>query len=101
LASPSDGKGGADTSEKPPPVDWGKVFAEIVCHTSIDYFAIVEMTIPQIQAIKNELGPNISLKIGGPNLFSDTATSTPIQENTGKLPKLSELMNFASAFNGI
>ena len=102
MASPSDGKGGADSSEKPPPVDWGKVFTEIVCHTSIGYFDIPEMTIPQIEATRNELGPNISLKIGGQNLFGGSLEApTPSENNTGKPPKLSQFMDLANAFNGI
>lgn len=80
--------------------DWAEVFADLLCHTSLDYEGILRRTIPQIEAIRSRLGKNISLKIGMPGLFGG-ALEKPIQENDGKPPKLSEFMAFASAFDVI
>lgn len=82
------------------PIDWADVYSDLICHTSLSYFEIHEMTIPAIQAIRSKLGKNISIKIGAPNLFGSSKDTT-IQKNPGKPPKLSEFMSFANAFNGI
>ena len=80
--------------------DWADVFTELMCHSSVSYFDIHEMTIPVIQAIRGKLGKNIKLKVSMPDLFgSAEGESIPVQDNTGKPPKLSRLMDFANAFN--
>lgn len=84
-----------------PEIDWAEVYADLLCHTSISIFEIPEMTIPQIEAIRNKLGKNISLKIGMPGLFGGVLEKPPAQKNDGKPPKLSEFMAFASAFDSI
>lgn len=81
--------------------DWSEIYTELMCQAHVSYFEIHKMTIPAIEAIRRKLGKNIALKIGMPGLFGgalDTPTPSP---STGKPPKLSELMNFANAFNGI
>lgn len=91
-----------DEAEKPPPPDWGKIYARLLYHTGMRYDEIAERTIPQIMAILDEAGENIGLKIGIPGIFGgalDTAPPSPTPPD--KPPKLSEFMAFASAFDGI
>ena len=62
----------------------------------------LERTIPQIMAILDEAGENISLKIGIPGIFGGALDTTSSPSTTpDKPPKLSEFMAFASAFDGI
>jgi hypothetical protein len=71
-----------------------------MCQAGVSYFEIHKMTIPAIEAIRGELGENIAIKIGMPNIFGG-ALDTPSPSPTGKPPKLSEFMNFANAFSGV
>ena len=96
MAPPSTEDGAS--SDKPPPPNWAKIYSDLVCHTSIGPFDIPEMTLPQIDAIRAELGENIAIKIGMPGLFGG---ATDIPTTTDKPSKLSDWMNFANAFNGI
>lgn len=91
-----------DEAEKPPPPNWGKIYARLLYHTGMGYEEIAERTIPQIMAILDEAGENISLKIGIPGIFGGALDTTSSPSTTpDKPPKLSEFMAFASAFDGI
>jgi hypothetical protein len=94
-------KDGAGPEDKPPPPDWAKIYADLLCHTSVGPFDIPNMTIPQIDAIRGKLGENIAIKIGMPGLFGGVLDTPSPSSATGKPPKLSEFMNFANTFNGI
>jgi len=97
--APADKKAGAD---KHPPTNWGKIYAQLICHTNLGYEEIERRTIPQIEAILSELPENIAIKIGMPGIFGG-ALDNPASASspTGKPPKLSEFMAFANAFNDI
>lgn len=99
MVAPSQ-KDGAGPQDKLPPPDWSEIYGDLVCHTSTRPLDIPDMTIPQIQAIRNKLGKNIAIKVGMPSLFGG-ALDTPAPSSTGKPPKLSEFMNFANMFNGM
>lgn len=90
-----------DEAEKPPPPNWGKIYARLLYHTGMGYEEIAERTIPQIMAILDEAGENISLKIGIPGIFGGALDTTSSPTPPDKPPKLSEFMAFASAFDGI
>ncbi len=95
-------KDGAGPEDKPPPPDWAEIFTDLLCHTTAGPFDIPNMTIPQIDAIRARLGKHIPINLSMPGLFGGVSeTSAPPSNPTGKPPKLSELMNFANAFNGI
>lgn len=98
--APADKKDGAESPPADP--DWSEIYTDLLCHTSMHYDEIRERSLPQIEAIRKNLGKNIALKVGMPGMFgvSLDVSSTP-PENTGKPPKLSEFMDFANAFNGI
>jgi hypothetical protein len=99
--APPPQKDGAGPKDKPPPPNWAKIYAELMCQAHASYFEIHNMTIPAIEAIRAELGENIAIKIGMPSLLggvSDTPTSPP---HPDKLPKLYEFINFTNSFNGI
>jgi len=96
LASPEE-IGEAEDNEP----DWGEVFTELLCHTSLDYEGICERTIPQIVTIHKNLGKHIEIKIGFPGLFGfgmTDASTTPVGL-ADKPPKLSEIIGFAERFN--
>lgn len=90
-----------DEAEKPPPPNWGKIYARLLYHTGMGYEEIAERTIPQIMAILDEAGENISLKIGIPGIFGGALDIPSPPTPPDKPPKLSEFMAFASAFDGI
>jgi hypothetical protein len=94
-------KDGAGPEDKPPTPDWAKIFTDLLCHTSVGPSDIPNMTIPQIDAIRNRLGENIAIKIGMPSLFGGVSETPASISSSDKPPKLSEFMNFANAFNGI
>ena len=98
MTASSDKKDGAENSNP----DWAEIYSDLLCHTSIRFFEIRKMTIPQINAVRNKLGKNIALKVGMPGgIFGgaiEEAAPSP-SGNTGKPPKLSEFMAFANAFN--
>lgn len=96
--APSDKKDGAE-KQKP---NWGKIYAQLICHTNLSYEEIERRTIPQIEAILSELPENISIKIGMPGIFGGVLDNPPPTSSpTGKPPKLSEFAAFCSAFDGI
>lgn len=93
-------KDGAGPEDKPPPPDWAEIYTDLLCHTTAGPFDIPNMTIPQIDAIRERLGKHIPISMGMPGIFGGDS-DTPTPPSDGKPPKLSELMNFANAFNGI
>lgn len=98
MTASSDGKDGA---EKPPPPQWGKIYARLLYHTSMGYEEVANRTIPQIMAILAESGENIAVKIGMPGgALGGAADNIPPQPD-GKPPKLSQFQEFAGMFNGI
>lgn len=99
MPSPDDKDNGEGEQSSP---DWGEVFGDLVCHTSITHSEIPYMTIPQIEAYRKSIGKNIPLKIGIPGMFSG-ASSLPSStlQRTDKPPKLSQFISFANAFNEI
>lgn len=64
--APSDSKGGAENS---PPTDWAIIYARLLFHTGMHYEEIGRRTLPQINALLEQAGENISIKIGMPNIF--------------------------------
>jgi len=96
LASPKE-VGEAEDTEP----DWGEVFTELICHTSMGYEEICERTIPQIEVIHKNLGKHIEIKMGFPGLFGigSVDSDTTSAGFANKPPKLSEIMSFADAFN--
>ena len=87
-----------DGAENPKP-DWGKIFSEFACHTNIARRDLFRMSIPQIQAYRDNLGDNITLKIGMPGIFGGTLDNPAPSPTTGKPPKLSQLAAFCNSFN--
>ena len=96
--APSDSKGGA---EKPPPTDWAKIYARFLFHSSMTYSDIAKRTYPQINALLEEWGENISIKIGMPNIFGGIAPPHPAAPPDGKPPRVSQFAALAGMFNGI
>jgi hypothetical protein len=94
-------KDGADSDDKSSHLDWSELYADLLCHTSISYFEIHEMTIPVIQAIRKKIGKHIEMTIGIPGLFGGALDTPTHPSPSGRPPKLSEFMNLANAFNGI
>lgn len=76
-------------------VDWGDVYTTLISHTSMRYGEIGECTIPQLEAIMRMLGKHISLKLGVPWSGEPVAV-----KESGKAPKLSEIMAFCQQFKG-
>lgn len=82
MPSPDDEKNGEGISDSP---DWGEVFGDLVCHTSITHSEIPYLTLPQINNYRRSIGRNIPIKIGIPNMFGSSSTpspSTPQEEST-------------------
>jgi len=99
MTASSDGKDGA---EKPSPPNWGKIYARLLFHTGMGYEEVAKRTIPQIMAILAESDENIAIKMGmSGGIFGGALDNPTPSPSTGKPPKLSEFINFASAFNGI
>lgn len=100
MMAPSDDKGGA---EKPPPTNWAKVYARILYHTGMHYEEISRRTLPQINALLEEAGENISIKIGMPNIFGGAPSSSvsPLPPNDNTPPKVSQFAALAGLFGGI
>ncbi len=90
--APSD----SDDKEKTEPPDWGKIYARLLYHTGMYYEEIARRTIPQIMAILEGAGENISIKLGLP-YKNDTEEQGLSQEP----PKLSQFAAFANMFSGI
>ena len=51
------------------PADWAKIYARLLYHTGMHYEEISRRTIPQIEALLDEAGENISIKVGMGNIF--------------------------------
>jgi hypothetical protein len=101
LTLPSSDNNGEGSNEKPEEPDWAEIFSDLINHTSLGHFEILELTIPQIEAYRGKLGKNIAIKIGIPNTFESTEPPPPPSQNNGKPPKLSQFMAFANAFNDV
>ena len=96
--APSAGKDGA---EKPPATDWAKIYARLLYHTGMHYEEIARRTLPQINALLEEAGENISIKIGMPNIFGATPPPSSTPPDDGTPPKLSQFAALAGMFSGI
>lgn len=83
-----------DDDKKPP--DWGKIYSRVLYHTGIHYEEIARRTIPQIMAILDGAGENISIKLGLPT--GDSQSPTP---QTDEPPKVSQFAAMANMFSGI
>lgn len=93
--APSDSKDGA---EKRPPTDWSVIYARLLFHTGMHYEEISRRTLPQINALLQQAGENISIKIGMPNIFG---TPSPVTQNDGSPPKVNQFAALAGMFSGI
>jgi len=82
--APSSNENNEEGAEKTPPPDWGEIFTEFVCHTNITKSELINMSIPEIQAYRNNLGKNIAIKIGIPNIFGgpDMQSATDKSESS-------------------
>lgn len=83
-----------DDDNKPP--DWGKIYSRVLYHTGIHYEEIERRTVPQIMAILDGAGENISIKLGLPT--SDSQSPTTPQDEP---PKISQFAAMANMFSGI
>lgn len=61
----TDGEGESESS----PTNWGEIFGDLVCHTSIPHSEILYLTLPQIEAYRVSIGKNIPIKIGVSSMF--------------------------------
>lgn len=85
--------------DKKPP-DWGQIYARILFHTGMTYEEVGRRTVPQIQAILDGAGENISIKMGIPGLFGEV--SAPKHEGLAdKPPMLSQFAAMANMFDRI
>jgi hypothetical protein len=84
-----------DDDNKPP--DWGKIYSRVLYHTGMHYEEIARRTIPQITAILDGAGENISIKLGLP--MGDSQSPTTPQ--TDEPPKVSQFAAMANMFSGI
>jgi len=104
---------GGDVDRKKEESDWGERYTELLCHTSMDYGAIGERSIAQLNAIFARLPKHIEIKIGIPGMYggavnngdseesnSSGGGTTKGKKSTGKPPKLSEIMSFCGGFGG-
>ena len=73
MASPQEEKEGE--AESSSPIDWGEIFSDLVCHTSITDSEIPYMSLPKIQAYRKGIGKNIPLKVGITSLFGGGMTT--------------------------
>jgi len=96
--APSDSKDGA---EKPPPTDWSVIYARLLFHTGMHYEEISRRTLPQINALLQQAGENISIKIGMPNIFRGAVSPSPVNQNDGSPPKVNQFAALAGMFSGI
>lgn len=62
------------------PTDWAKIYARLLYHTGMHYEEIGRRTLPQINALLEEAGENISIKIGMPNIFGGISETTQRKE---------------------
>lgn len=99
MPSP-DQKDDGEGDHASPDWDWGEIFGDLVCHTSIPDERIPYFTLPKIEAYRKSIGRNVSLKMGIPNILSTPAGIQP-KGLADKPPKLSQFASFASAFNGL
>ena len=88
--APSNSKEGA---EKPPPTDWAKIYSRLLFHTGIHYEEIRRMTLPQINALLEESGENISIKIGMPNIFGGVSDSSTLSGETSSQEDVDSFFN--------
>lgn len=74
--------------------DWGKVFTTILAQTSMSYEDILNRTIPQIEAIMENLPEQMSIKLGIP--FSGKPKAEAKEEHS-----VEDGFAFAAMFKGI
>lgn len=82
-----------DDDKKPP--DWGKIYSRVLYHTGMHYEEIERRTVPQITAILDGAGENISIKLGLPTGDSQSPTTA------NEPPKVSQFAAMANMFSGI
>lgn len=85
------------------PTDWARIYSTILFHTGMHYEEIGRRTLPQINALLDLAGENISIKIGMPNIFGhstgDKAVDQVPQQEPGAPPKLSQFAAMAAMFD--
>ena len=78
--------------------DWGKVYCRVLYHTSLGYEEIEERTIPQIMAILEGAGENISIHMGLP--FSSGFTAEEVPQEVSNETRLAQIDQYMKMFNG-
>lgn len=88
--------------EGEPDIDWCEVYTILIAHTNMSYEEVSNRTIPVLNGILTALKKHIEIKVGIPGMFGGLSTHTDDVESpkpTGKVPKISEFLAFASGFN--
>jgi len=77
-------------------LDWGEVYTELVCHTSMDFDQISERTIPQIRAIRLNLPKQMITNTFGFSIGGETEVK---EDKPKQMQTVADRMAFAAKFN--